>query len=118
MAGILNTWVECIKHAGPLALDVGSYVLLQRCSDGRPKLQRGLPNEAPHFKALATFTGFLYKKYPFVEVRGLLEHLIDSLQHRQADGIHLLHEILNKMGGMPGAYDEGLTDAIIRGRGG
>ena len=22
------------------------------------------------------------------------------------------------MGGMPGAYDEGLTDAIIRGRGG
>lgn len=30
----------------------------------------------------------------------------------------LLHEILNKMGGMPGAYDEGLTEAIIRGRGG
>lgn len=138
-AGILNTWVECLKHVGPLALDVGSYVLLQasergwccsmhlhqhkhngfpralpaahtqstgrhggrgfccgpsqtrpflvplslshthptpppllpnthpqRCADGRPKLQPGLPNEAPHFRALCTFTGFLYKKYPHV----------------------------------------------------
>ena len=32
--------------------------------------------------------------------------------------LQILHEILNKMGGMPGAYDEGLTDSIIRGRGG
>jgi hypothetical protein len=46
---------------------VGSFVLLQRASDERPKLQQGLPNEAPHFKALATFTGLLYKKYSQVE---------------------------------------------------
>ena len=55
-----------IQFTNNLALDVGSFILLQRASDDRPKLQSGLPNEAPHFKALATFTGLTYKKYPQV----------------------------------------------------
>ena len=63
--------------------------LTQRASDNRPKLQEGLANEAPHFKALATFMGFFYKRHSQVEVLGLLEYLIDMLRNRSSHGLHV-----------------------------
>ena len=77
------------SHAQPLRSPTPPNRLTQRASDNRPKLQEGLANEAPHFKALATFMGFFYKRHSQVEVLGLLEYLIDMLRNRSSHGLHV-----------------------------
>ncbi|KAE9045835.1 THO complex subunit 2 [Phytophthora rubi] len=95
---LIQPVVESFKFVTPLGMDVLSFVLVSELS--RP--QKSMKSDGTHVSlwltSLANFSGSFYRKYPNVELAGLLQYLIQRLQNWASVDLIVLSELLTKMG--------------------
>jgi THO complex subunit 2 len=95
---LIQPVVESFKFVTPLGMDVLSFVLVSELS--RP--QKSMKSDGTHVSlwltSLANFSGSFYRRYPNVELAGLLQYLIQRLQNWASVDLIVLSELLTKMG--------------------
>lgn len=95
---LIQPVVDSFKFVTPLGMDVLSFVLVSELS--RP--QKSMKSDGTHVSlwltSLASFSGSFYRKYPNVELAGLLQYLIQRLQNWASVDLIVLSELLTKMG--------------------
>ncbi|CAI5743498.1 unnamed protein product [Peronospora destructor] len=95
---LIQPVVESFKFVTPLGMDVLSFVLVSELS--RP--QKSMKVDGTHVSlwltSLANFSGSFYRKYPNVELAGLLQYLIKRLENWTSVDLIVLSELLTKMG--------------------
>ncbi|RMX63474.1 hypothetical protein DD238_004333 [Peronospora effusa] len=95
---LIQPVVESFKFVTPLGMDVLSFVLVSELS--RP--QKSMKVDGTHVSlwltSLANFSGSFYRKYPNVELAGLLQYLIKRLENWASVDLIVLSELLTKMG--------------------
>ncbi|KAF4324850.1 hypothetical protein JM18_005307 [Phytophthora kernoviae] len=95
---LIQPVVESFKFVTPLGMDALSFVLVSELS--RP--QKSMKSDGTHVSlwltSLANFSGSFYRRYPNVELAGLLQYLIQRLQSWASVDLIVLSELLTKMG--------------------
>ncbi|KAG7391080.1 THO complex subunit 2 [Phytophthora pseudosyringae] len=95
---LIQPVVDSFKFVTPLGMDVLSFVLVSELS--RP--QKSMKSDGTHVSlwltSLANFSGSFYRKYPNVELAGLMQYLIQRLQNWASVDLIVLSELLTKMG--------------------
>ena len=73
--------VEMMKYLTPLSFDVLSFELLVHLSDpDKVRLKDDGLNVSLWMQSLSSFCGNLYKKYPNIELLGLLQYIANTLK--------------------------------------
>jgi hypothetical protein len=67
-----------------LSFDVASYLLLSHLSPypALSKVQSDNITPSPWFSAMGLLIGTMYKRYPHMEIRGLMNLFVNSLRNR------------------------------------
>ncbi|KAJ0409527.1 hypothetical protein ATCC90586_009067 [Pythium insidiosum] len=97
---LIQPVVESFKFVTPLGMDVLSFVLVSELAkSSRQSIKADGTNISLWLASLANFTGSFYRKYPTVELSGVLQYLMQRLlQHWQSVDLVVLSELLAKMG--------------------
>lgn len=75
-----------------LSFDVATYVLLSHLNPypAFPKVQSDNITPAPWYSAMGAMVGKLYKRFPLLELRGLLNSLVTGLLKGSSFDLYLL----------------------------
>ena len=93
--------VEMMKYLTPLSFDVLSFELLVHLSDpDKVRLKDDGLNVSLWMKSLSSFCGNLYKKYPTIELLGLLQYIANALKAGQSLQLVVLRDLVTKMAGI------------------
>ena len=93
--------VDMLKYASPMSFDVLSYVMLAQLSTpSKDRLKQDGLNVSLWMHSLSSFCGNLYKKYPSVELVGLLQYIANTLKSGQSLQLLLLRDLVTKMSGI------------------
>lgn len=95
---LIQPVVESFKFITPLGMDVLSFVLVSELAKSRQSMKSDGTNVSLWLASLASFAGSFYRKYPTVELAGLLQYLIQRLQNWESVDLVVLSELLSKMG--------------------
>ncbi|TDH74164.1 hypothetical protein CCR75_001126 [Bremia lactucae] len=95
---LIQPVVESFKFVTPLGMDVLSFVLVSELSRPQKSMKSDGTNVSLWLTSLANFSGSFYRKYPNVELAGLLQYLIQRLQNWASVDLIVLSELLTKMG--------------------
>ncbi|CCI48802.1 unnamed protein product [Albugo candida] len=95
---LIQPAIEAFKFVTPLGMDVISFVLVSELSKSRQSMKADGTNVSLWLASLASFSGSFYRKYPNVELVGLLQYLIQRLQNWESVDLIVLGELLAKMG--------------------
>nr|CCA15741.1 conserved hypothetical protein [Albugo laibachii Nc14] len=95
---LIQPAIEAFKFVTPLGMDVISFVLVSELSKSRQSMKADGTNVSLWLASLASFSGSFYRKYPNVELAGLLQYLIQRLQNWESVDLIVLGELLAKMG--------------------
>lgn len=95
---LIQPVVESFKFITPLGMDVLSFVLVSELAKSRQSMKSDGTNISLWLASLASFSGSFYRKYPNVELAGLLQYLIQRLQNWESVDLVVLSELLSKMG--------------------
>ena len=72
--------VEMMKYLTPMSFDVLSFVILSHlASPSKTQLKDDGLNVSLWMQSLSSFCGNLYKKYPSIELVGLLQYIANTL---------------------------------------
>lgn len=105
---LVEVMVQALKFVTPLSLDVLGFCILTRLSVSdnvasatvnRSRLKPDGVNVSQWLQSLETFTGELYKKYPFVENQGILCYLMHRLSKGHVMELGILRTLLKTSGG-------------------
>ncbi|KAG0583882.1 hypothetical protein KC19_3G168800 [Ceratodon purpureus] len=101
--------VDAFKYLTQLEYDVLEYVVIERLAQsGRDKLKDDGLNVSDWLQSLASFWGHLCKKYPSMELRGLVQYLVNQLKRGEGIELVLLQELMQQMASVE--YTENVTD--------
>lgn len=101
--------VDAFKYLTQLEYDVLEYVVIERLAQsGRDKLKDDGLNVSDWLQSLASFWGHLCKKYPSMELRGLIQYLVNQLKRGEGIELVLLQELMQQMASVE--YTENVTD--------
>ena len=93
--------VDMLKYASPMSYDVLSYVVLaQLATPSKDRLKQDGLNVSLWMQSLSSFCGNLYKKYPSIELVGLLQYIANTLKSGQSLQLLLLRDLVTKMSGI------------------
>ncbi|CAH0479143.1 unnamed protein product [Peronospora belbahrii] len=95
---LIQPVVESFKFVTPLGMDVLSFVLVSELSRPQKSMKLDGTHVSLWLTSLANFSGSFYRKYPNVELAGLLQYLIQRLQNWASVDLIVLSELLTKMG--------------------
>ncbi|KAG6622161.1 THO complex subunit 2 [Phytophthora cinnamomi] len=95
---LIQPVVESFKFVTPLGMDVLSFVLVSELSRSQKSMKSDGTHVSLWLTSLANFSGSFYRKYPNVELAGLLQYLIQRLQSWASVDLIVLSELLTKMG--------------------
>ncbi|TYZ60008.1 hypothetical protein PybrP1_002199 [[Pythium] brassicae (nom. inval.)] len=95
---LIQPVVESFKFVTPLGMDALSFVLVSELARSRQAMKSDGTNVSLWLASLASFAGSFYRKYPTVELAGLLQYLIQRLQNWESVDLVVLSELLSKMG--------------------
>uniref|UniRef100_M4BIW0 THO complex subunit 2 n=1 Tax=Hyaloperonospora arabidopsidis (strain Emoy2) TaxID=559515 RepID=M4BIW0_HYAAE len=95
---LIQPVVESFKFVTPLGMDVLSFVLVSELSRPQKSMKPDGTNVSLWLTSLANFSGSFYRKYPNVELAGLLQYLIQRLKSWASVDLVVLSELLTKMG--------------------
>ncbi|CAI5718939.1 unnamed protein product [Hyaloperonospora brassicae] len=95
---LIQPVVESLKFVTPLGMDVLSFVLVSELSRPQQSMKSDGTNVSLWLTSLANFSGSFYRKYPNVELAGLLQYLIQRLKSWASVDLVVLSELLTKMG--------------------
>lgn len=88
----------------------------QLSSPTKDKLKSDGTTIASWLSALASFCGFLYRKYSTTELAGLLQYLVNRLKDDDSLDLLVLKELIAKMGGIETV--EEITDSQLEAQAG
>ena len=83
--------------------DVVAFCIIDKLTSSRDKLKSDGTNVSSWLQSLSLFTGTFFRRYPFVEHRGILQYVIQSLQSTNTvDSVNLivLKELVGSMTGI------------------
>ncbi|CAI7847204.1 unnamed protein product, partial [Closterium sp. NIES-54] len=100
--------VDAFKYFNQLEFDILEYVVIERLALPRSTIKEDGLNIADWLQCLASFWGSVCKKYPLVELRGLLSYLVNRLHQGEAVELVLLQELMEQMAGIES--NENLTE--------
>ena len=93
--------VDMLRYASPMSYDVLSYVMLaQLATPSKDRLKQDGLNVSLWMQSLSSFCGNLYKKYPSIELVGLLQYIANTLKSGQSLQLLLLRDLVTKMSGI------------------
>ena len=93
--------VDMMKYITPMSFDVVAYTLLsQLASPSKAQLKDDGLNVSLWMQSLSSFCGNLYKKYPHIELVGLLQYVTQTLKSGQSLQLLLLRDLVTKMAGI------------------
>ncbi len=75
-----------------LSFDVSTFMVLHhlRPTGDQKKVKSDLTTVASWFSAMAQLIGSLYRRYPMLEIRGLLSHLVNALHKKSPHELFVL----------------------------
>ncbi|KAL7538480.1 hypothetical protein ACHAXR_008594 [Thalassiosira sp. AJA248-18] len=111
--------VDTFEFVTELGLDVMGYCLLVSLGGGenmevggtRSRTKMGGLNTEQWLASLETFTGAFYKKFPDVELRGILAYITKRFKEGQASELGVLRSLIKTVGGY-GFVDYDSTAAL------
>ena len=123
---LIQMMVDTFIHVTELSLDVLGYCLLVALGGGdskggRSKLKEDGVNAAQWLSSLEDFAGAFYKKFPNVEMQGLLSYLVRRLEQGEILELGVLRTLLKTAGSYGFADCEstaGLSETQLDGRAG
>lgn len=99
--------------------DVVAFCIIDKLTSSRDKLKSDGTNVSSWLQSLSLFTGTFFRRYPFVEHRGVLQYITHSLQSTNTvDSVNLivLKELVGSMSGI--VVMEDVSKAQLQGRAG
>ena len=94
---LIQPVVDSFKYLTPFGYDVLSFVVITHlASSHRPKLKADGTNTSQWLSSLAQFCGVLYRKYPTMELGGLLQYLVSRLKNGQSLDLLVLSQLLTR----------------------
>lgn len=99
---LIEMMVDSFKYMGILSLDVMGYCLLVSLGgegEVRDKVKEDGVNTAQWLSSLETFTGAFYRRFPEVELRGLLSYVMRRVQGGFTLELGVLLSLLKTAGG-------------------
>ena len=123
---LIQMMVDTFVHVTELGLDVLGYCLLVALGGGdskggRSKLKEDGVNAAQWLSSLEAFAGAFYKKFPRVEMHGLLAYLVRRLEEGEILELGVFRTLLTTAGSYGFADCEstaGLSETQLDGRAG
>lgn len=95
--------VDTFQFVTKLGLDVMGYCLLESLGGGevdqRNRRKVGGLNTEQWLISLETFIGAFYKKFPYVEMRGILQYITKRFKEGQASELGVLRSLIKTVGG-------------------
>jgi THO complex subunit 2 len=114
---LIQPMVDSFKYLTPLGFDILSFMLITYlASSRRPKLKADGQHFSQWLLSLSQFTGVLYRKYPTMELGGLLQYQVSCLKAGQSLDLLVLSSLLARMGGCE--MVENIGDRQLDGRAG
>ncbi|CEG37686.1 KEKE-like motif-containing transcription regulator (Rlr1)/suppressor of sin4 [Plasmopara halstedii] len=95
---LIQPVVDSFKFVTPLGMDVLSFVLVSELARPQKSMKADGTHVSLWLSSLANFSGSFYRKYPNVELSGLLQYLIQRLLSWASVDLIVLSELLTKMG--------------------
>lgn len=95
---LIQPVVDSLKFLTSFGMDVLSYTLICNLSSEREKLKPDGTNICLWLSSLAQFCGNTYRKYPNIELIGLLEYIAQRLRQWESVDLLVLGQLLSKMG--------------------
>ena len=93
--------VKALKFLTPFALDVMAYSLCKMLrAPGRDKLKADGINSSGWMRGLEIFTGEFFERYPYVELRPIVNYIVTELKEGRTSSLGVVKELLKKMGGV------------------
>ena len=114
---IIPPLVDCLKYSSPLAFDCLVFVILENLSNPtRGRLKSDGTNISGWLQGLALFTGLLFKKYPNIELNGIIKYIFNQLNDGNSLDLIVLSELICKMSGFESIED--ISDGQLEGQAG
>lgn len=103
---LVEVMVDALRFVTPLSLDVLGFCILSRLSGSgdngfvnRSRLKEDGVNVSQWLQSLESFTGYFYKRFPSMELRGILRYLIGRLKDGHVMELGMLRTLLKTAGG-------------------
>jgi len=93
--------VDMMKYLTAMSFDVLTYIILSHlASPTKERLKDDGLSVSLWMQSLSSFCGNLYKKYPTIELQGLLEYIANTLKSGQSLQLLLMRDLIVKMAGI------------------
>jgi THO complex subunit 2 len=101
---MIQVMVDAMRFVAPLSLDILCFCILSRLSGGdggvnRSRLKEDGVNVSQWLQSLETYIGALCKRFPSLEVRGIISYLIHRLAKGEVMELGVLRSLLKTSGG-------------------
>lgn len=97
---LIQVMIEACRFVGPLGWDVLGFGILQRLTAaGRDRFKESGVYASQWLQSLEQFTGAFYKRYPAVEVLGLVKYLRTRLEAGEVVELGMLQALITTAGG-------------------
>lgn len=90
--------VDSMRYLTAMGMDVLSFALICNVSSERNKMKLDGANTSLWITSLAQFSGNIYRKFPNIELVGLLRYIVERLKSNESVDLLILAELLSKMG--------------------
>jgi len=91
---------NALKYLGLMSFDMLSFCIIEALSDpDKEKLKQDDTNISFWFQILATFCGYVFKKYN-IELHGLLQYIVNQLKADKSTDLLILKEVVQRMSGI------------------
>ena len=91
--------VDSFRNLSPLSFDVLAFCVLDKLSSPRVKFKEDGTNVAKWLQSLSVFAGTLFRRYPSVEHRGILQFVLNALEEKSSVDLIFLKELVGSMSG-------------------
>lgn len=93
--------VEMMRYLTPMSFDVLTFIILSHlASPQKTQMKTDGLNVSMWMQSLSSFCGNLYKKYPSIELVGLLQYIANTLKSGTSLQLLLLRDLVTKMAGI------------------
>jgi len=104
--------VDAFKYLTQLEYDILQYIVIERLAQGgRAKLKDDGLNLSDWLQCLASFWGHLCKKHNAVELKSLLQYLVNQLKKGVGIELVVLEELIQQMANVQ--YTENMTEEQV-----
>ncbi|KAG0540719.1 hypothetical protein BDA96_03G433200 [Sorghum bicolor] len=104
--------VDAFKYLTQLEYDILQYIVIERLAQGgRAKLKDDGLNLSDWLQCLASFWGHLCKKHNAVELKNLLQYLVNQLKKGVGIELVVLEELIQQMANVQ--YTENMTEEQV-----